>query len=172
VQRFVADSEAAGVDGFIVPDLPPEEADELEDACRQRGLALVYLLAPTSSPERISMVADKSQGFIYLVSLTGVTGARNALPPDLPDFVARVRAVASQPLAIGFGIGSGEQAKAIAPLAEGIIVGSALVQRAGDAIERVRELAMELREALDGSEVRALSRRQGCQQTLDSTDQV
>jgi tryptophan synthase alpha chain len=157
VQRFVADSEAAGVDGFIVPDLPPEEAGELEDACLRHGLALVYLLAPTSSPERIALVANKSKGFIYLVSLMGVTGARNSLPPGLADFVARVRAVASQPLAIGFGIGSGEQAKAIAPLAEGIIVGSALVQRAGVSIERVRELAIQLRQALNGSEVRALS---------------
>jgi len=104
----VADSAAAGVDGFIVPDLPPEEADELDAACRLRGLALVYLLAPTSSAERIALVAGKSQGFIYLVSLTGVTGARASLPSGLADFVARVRAVTSKPLAVGFGIGSGE----------------------------------------------------------------
>jgi len=149
VQRFVADSAAAGIDGFIVPDLPPEEASELEATCQSYGLALVYLLAPTSSPERIALVARKSRGFIYLVSLTGVTGIRATLPPGLADFVGRVRATARQPLAVGFGIGSGEQAGAVAQLADGVIVGSALVQRAGESIERVRALAVELREVLD-----------------------
>jgi tryptophan synthase alpha chain len=157
VGRCAADSAASGVDGFIVPDLPPEEAGELEEACRQHGLALVYLLAPTSSPERTALVAGKSQGFIYLVSLTGVTGARDSAPPGLAEFVARVRAVAHKPLAVGFGIGSGEQAKAVAQLAEGVIVGSALVERAGESIERVQELAVELREALNGSEIRTLN---------------
>jgi tryptophan synthase alpha chain len=149
IQRFVTDSAAAGVDGFIVPDLPPEEAGELEAACRRHGLALVYLLAPTSPPARIELVAKKSQGFIYLVSLTGVTGARNALPPGLADFVARVRSVTRKPLAVGFGIGSGEQARAVAQLTDGVIVGSALVQRASQSLESVRQLAAELRGALD-----------------------
>jgi tryptophan synthase alpha chain len=142
------DSAAAGVDGFIVPDLPPEEAGELEDACREYGLALVYLLAPNSPPERIALVAQKSQGFIYLVSLTGVTGARDSLPPDLADFVARVRGVTHKPLAVGFGIGSGQQAKVIAQLADGVIVGSALVRQAGQSTEGVGVLARELRQAL------------------------
>jgi tryptophan synthase alpha chain len=154
IKRCVADSAASGVDGFIVPDLPPEEAGELEDACRGHGLALVYLLAPTSSPERTALVAEKSQGFIYLVSLTGVTGARDSAPPGLAEFVARVRAVARKPLAVGFGIGSGEQAKTVAQLADGVIVGSALVERASESIERVQELAVELREALNVSETR------------------
>ncbi len=149
VERFVADSAAAGVDGFIVPDLPPEESGELEAACRLHSLALVYLLAPTSSAERIALVADKSQGFIYLVSLTGVTGARASLAPGLADFVARVRAVTAKPLAVGFGIGSGEQAQSVGQLADGVIVGSALVKRAGESAERVRALAVEIRKALD-----------------------
>jgi len=152
IQRFAADSAAVGVDGFIVPDLPPEEADELQEACRRHGLALVYLLAPTSSPERVVLVAARSQGFIYLVSLTGVTGARDTLPPGLADFVSRVRTVARKPLAVGFGIGSGKQAKAIAQLADGVIVGSALVQQAGKSLESVRMLAGELRQALDVSD--------------------
>ncbi|GAB4538544.1 MAG: tryptophan synthase subunit alpha [Anaerolineae bacterium] len=152
IASFVADSVAAGVDGFIVPDLPPEEAGELEDACRRDGLALVYLLAPTSSPERTALIAERSQGFIYLMSLTGVTGARNALPPDLADFVTRVRRVTDKPLAVGFGIGSGEQARAVAQLADGVIVGSALVERAGESVARVHELAIEIREALNESE--------------------
>ena len=157
VQRFVADSAAAGVDGLIVPDLPPEEAGELDDACRQYGLALVYLLAPTSSPKRTVLVAEKSQGFIYLVALNGVTGARDTLPSGLPEFVARVRAATNKPLAVGFGIGCGEQAQAVAQLAEGIIVGSALVKRAGESIEGVQELALELRQALNGSEARVIA---------------
>ncbi len=151
VARCVADSAAAGVDGFIVPDLPPEEAGELAAACQKHNLALVYLLAPTSSPERIALVAEQARGFIYLVSLTGVTGARDKLSTGLAEFVARVRAVTDKPLAIGFGIGSGTQAAAAARLADGVIVGSALVRRAGESLESVRKLAVELRGALDRS---------------------
>ena len=91
VARYVADAAAAGADGFIVPDLPPEEAGELEAACRAHGLALVFLLAPTSTPERIAAVVSHATGFVYLVSLAGVTGARDQLPPDLAAFVGRVR---------------------------------------------------------------------------------
>ena len=148
LEQFVIDAAAASVDGLIVPDLPPEEADELEALCHQHGLALVYLLAPTSTPDRIARVAQKSRGFIYLVSLTGVTGARNELPPDLGDFIKRVRAQTDTPLAVGFGIGSGEQARAVAKLADGVIVGSALVKQAGSSTDSVRNLAAELRAAL------------------------
>ncbi len=146
--QFVADAASAGVDGFIVPDLPPEEAEELESLCHEHGLALVYLLAPTSTPERIRLVADKAQGFIYLVSLTGVTGARSELSPDLAEFVQSVRAMTDIPLAVGFGIGNGDQARAVGQVADGVIVGSALVKRAAESVESVRELAEELRGAL------------------------
>jgi tryptophan synthase alpha chain len=153
LRRFVADSASADVDGLIIPDLPPEEAGELEVACREHNLALVYLLAPTSPPERVALVVEKSQGFIYLVSLTGVTGARDRLPAGLADFVGRVRAAISsssirKPLAVGFGISSGEQARVVAQLADGVIVGSALVQRAGQSLESLRQLAVELRAAI------------------------
>lgn len=148
LEQFVADAAASGVDGFIVPDLPPEEAGELEALCDARGLALVYLLAPTSTPNRIKLAAEKSRGFIYLVSLTGVTGARSDLPPGLAKFVARVRQQTDTPLAVGFGIGNGEQARAVAQLADGVIVGSALVKRAAESVESVRALADELRAAL------------------------
>jgi len=148
--QFVADAAAAGIDGFIVPDLPPEEAGELEAFCNERGLALVYLLAPTSTPERIKLIVEKSRGFIYLVSLTGVTGARDKLSAGLSDFVARVRAETDTPLAVGFGIGNGEQARVVAELVDGVIVGSALVKRAGISQEEVRSLALELRAALQG----------------------
>jgi tryptophan synthase alpha chain len=148
LEEFIAEAATAGVDGLIVPDLPPEEAADLETACAEYGLALVYLLAPTSTPERIKLVAEKSQGFIYLVSLTGVTGARHELSPDLAEFVSRVRAQTSTSLAVGFGIGNGEQARQVGQLADGVIVGSALVKRAAESPDRVRELAEELRAAL------------------------
>lgn len=148
LETLVADAAEAGVDGFIVPDLPPEEAADLEQLCEQHGLALVYLLAPTSTPDRIKLVAEKSRGFIYLVSLTGVTGARSELPSGLADFVQRVRAATDTPLAVGFGIGNGDQAKVVARLADGVIVGSALVKQAGRSAASVRELAAELRAAL------------------------
>ena len=148
LEQFMADAADAGVDGFIVPDLPPDEAEEFGQLCNQHGLALVFLLAPTSTPERIRLVAEKSKGFIYLVSLTGVTGARNQLPTNLAEFVARVRSQTDTPLAVGFGIGNGPQAKAVAELADGVIVGSALVKQAGKSVESVSVLATELREAL------------------------
>jgi tryptophan synthase alpha chain len=148
MEKFVAEASEAGVDGFIVPDLPPEEAEELAGLCQQHGLALVYLLAPTSGQARVKLITQKSQGFVYLVSLLGVTGARSEVPPDLADFVKRVRAETAKPLAVGFGIGNGPQAKLVGSIADGVIVGSALVKRAGESTDRVRELAAELRAAL------------------------
>jgi tryptophan synthase alpha chain len=145
-ERFVQDAVAAGVDGLIVPDLPPGESDLLEDACRKAGLATVYMLAPTSTEERIKLVAAHARGFIYLVSVTGVTGARSDLPKDLIDFVRRVRQYTDLPLAVGFGIGTGEQAARVAEFADGVIVGSALVRAAGSAegLVAVRHLGAEL----------------------------
>ncbi len=146
VQRFVADAVAAGIDGLIVPDLPPEEAEELEAACRQAGVATIYLLAPTSTEERIRYVTAHCSGFVYLVSVTGITGARSELPPDLGAFVARVRRHTKLPLAVGFGIGSGPQAAAVAAIADGVIVGSALVKAASgpQGVAQVQALAAEL----------------------------
>lgn len=146
VERFVQDAVAAGFDGLIVPDLPPEEAEEVESACDHAGLAMIYLLAPTSTEARIQFVAQHATGFIYLVSVTGITGARTELPPDLKAFVQRVRRHTNLPLAIGFGIGTGEQAAAVSEIAEGVIVGSALVKAAGspEGIAAVRKLGTEL----------------------------
>lgn len=148
-ERFVADAVAAGFDGLIVPDLPPGESDLLEDAARNAGLATIYLLAPTSTEARIKAVAACSTGFIYLVSVTGITGARRELPSNLVDFVGRVRRHTNLPLALGFGIGNGEQAARVAQLVEGVVVGSALVSAAGSeqGLEAVRSLGMELAEA-------------------------
>ncbi len=152
IQRFVDDAAAAGADGLIVPDLPPEEAEEIESACRAAGLATVYLLAPTSTEERIKLAARRSTGFIYLVSVTGITGARSELPPNLAGFVQRVRKHTDLPLAVGFGIGTGAQAAAVAAIADGVIVGSALVKAAGSekGVEAVRSLAEELAAGVAG----------------------
>lgn len=149
LERFVVDATAAGVDGFIVPDLPPEEAGELAALCAREDRALVFFLAPTSSDERIRLVAQQSTGFIYMVSVTGVTGARADLPPDLMDFIARVLPEATAPLVLGFGISQPEQARAMNGLVHGFIVGSALVRAGADGPQAVRELAARLRAALD-----------------------
>lgn len=130
-EAYVADAAAAGADGLIIPDLPPDEAEEVEAACRRNGLAMIYLVAPTSTEERIALAAGHSTGFIYLVSVTGITGARNDLPPHLAEFIARVRRQSELPLAVGFGIGTPAQAAAVAAIADGVVVGSALVKLAG-----------------------------------------
>ena len=141
----------SGVDGLIVPDLPLEEAASLQEACEREGLALVFLLAPTSTDERIRKVAGRSRGFIYLVSVTGVTGAREHLPPDLAAFVQRVRRQTDQPLCVGFGISLPEQVQEVARVADGVIVGSAILERAAkeDGIEQVGSFVSTLRRALD-----------------------
>ena len=151
VQRFTADAARVGADGVIVPDLPPEEAGALEQACRQNGLALVYLVPPTTSIERIRLIADRSSGFLYLVSLTGVTGARHELSPDLASFLRRVREITKLPLAVGFGISNPEQARAVGSMADGVIVGSALIDALGRGADPVRaagDFVRELRQGL------------------------
>jgi tryptophan synthase alpha chain len=127
LEAITSDARSAGAQGFIVPDLPLEEAAELETAAANAGLAYIHLLAPTSNPARISAVAARARGFVYLVSVTGVTGARRDFETDLSGFVARVRAQTEIPLAIGFGISTPEQAATVGRLADGVIVGSALV---------------------------------------------
>jgi tryptophan synthase alpha chain len=148
IQPFVDDAVAAGIDGLIVPDLPPEEADELIAACRAAGIATIFMIAPTSTETRIQFVAQRATGFIYMVSVTGITGIRTQLPPDLKDFIERVRRHTKLPLAVGFGIGTGPQAAAVAQIADGVVVGSALVRAAGadDPISAVRALGKELAE--------------------------
>ena len=153
LEEFCGACVACGVDGLIIPDLPPEEGAELEEVSRRQGLDLIYLLAPTSTEERIRLVAARSAGFIYLVSVTGVTGARDSLPPELDAFVARVRRVASQPLCVGFGISTPQQAAQVARVADGVIVGSQIIrlmEADGDFKPGVGDFVRGLRRALDG----------------------
>lgn len=131
--RYVQDAAKAGADGLIVPDLPLEESDELAELAGAAGLVLIYFLAPTSSPERIRRVCQRARGFIYLVGLTGVTGARNEVWSGLPEFVARVREHTAVPLAVGFGIGTPAQAAEVRAYADGVIVGSAVINAAAKA---------------------------------------
>lgn len=126
--RFVDDAAQAGADGLIIPDLPPEEAASLEAHCRQKGLALVYLAPPNANPQRLALLAERTSGFLYLVSVQGVTGVRANLPPSLEDFVKRARTVAHTPLAVGFGIATPDQAAAVGKIADGVIVGSAMIR--------------------------------------------
>ena len=128
LEKFCHDCVASGIDGLIVPELPPEEGDELGNLAGKSGVDMVYFLAPTSVEERIKLVANKARGFIYLVSIAGVTGARNELPPDLGKFISRVKQLAKQPVCVGFGISTPEQAARIAQTADGVIIGSKLIQ--------------------------------------------
>jgi tryptophan synthase alpha chain len=142
LDRFCDRAAAAGVAGLIVPDLPPEEADLLASAAAQRGIELIYLVAPTSPDARIARVSAAAgrtgNGFIYCVSLSGVTGARAALSEGLPDFLACVRAHTSLPLAVGFGISSPEHVARVGELADGAVVASALINAVDGAPEGER----------------------------------
>lgn len=148
LERCARDAAEAGASGFIVPDLPPDEAGEFAGYCTVQGLALIPLLAPTSTAQRIRQATSGVHGFVYLVSVTGVTGARDTLPSDLEAYIRRVREVTDLPLAVGFGISRPEQARMVARLADGIIVGSALIhsmESGGPAA--VHDLAASLRAA-------------------------
>ena len=144
VEEFVRDAADAGADGLIVVDLPPEEALPVQSACAGRGMNLIYLLAPTSSDERVALVAGRASGFVYCVSLAGVTGARRDLSPGLGEFLARVRRHTSLPLAVGFGISQVEHVQAVARLgAQAAVIGSAIIDLIdrtppGERAEKVR----------------------------------
>lgn len=128
LRAFAQTAAKVGADGVIVVDLPPEEADPLAAEAAPAGLDLVHLAAPTSTRERLRLIARRSQGFIYLVSLTGVTGERATLPPDLADQVRALRLLTTKPVCVGFGIGRPDQVAAVGQLADGVVVGSAIVR--------------------------------------------
>ena len=127
IERFAADAGAAGADGIILVDLPPEEAEPAKTALNAHSLDLIFLVAPTSSDERLQIVAEHAGGFIYCVSVTGVTGAREDLAPGLADFVARVRRCTPVPLAVGFGISRREHIESLTGVADGVVVASAIL---------------------------------------------
>ena len=133
LEAFVRDASSAGVDGLIVVDLPPEESRPVREACLASNIRLIYLLAPTSTDERIKLVASMASGFIYCVSVTGVTGARDELAPGLRDFVQRVRSHTHLPIAVGFGISQPKHFQAVGRIADAAVIGSAII----DEIDKV-----------------------------------
>jgi len=152
---FVALAAASGVDGVIVPDLPPEEGETFYPALEKAGVDPILLLAPTSTRARIELVTSRSRGFVYYVSLTGVTGAREALATDIAEHVGEIRAVSDLPVAVGFGISTPEHARSLAGTVDGVVVGSALVSRIAEAetlearVEAAKTFTAALREGLD-----------------------
>src|SRR6059058_2849743 len=129
---FVERAAAAGAVGLIVPDLPHDESADLRAACDAHGLALIPLVAPTTPDERLRAIGADARGFVYTVSLTGTTGERTELPPELARTVERVRATTELPVAVGFGISTPKQAAMVGDIADGVIVGSRLVRAAGE----------------------------------------
>jgi tryptophan synthase alpha chain len=156
MERFAAAAAKAGVEGVIVPDLSVEECSDWKRAAEAHGIDTIFLAAPTSSPKRLDKIVEDSSGFVYAVSLTGVTGARTQLPPDLAGFIQAVKGRTELPVAVGFGVSRPEQAREIAKFADGIIVGSAFIDLiAKTAPERVSEaveaFALSLISAIRGA---------------------
>ena len=138
LERYVADAKAAGVAGAIVPDLPVEESSPLADICRREDFSLIQLITPTTPRDRALRIAAQTTGFIYYVSVTGITGERTQLPPAIIDNVAWLRAQTPLPICIGFGISRPEHVRMLAPVADGLIVGSAIVRRLSEAQTKPR----------------------------------
>lgn len=132
VDAYVQAAKAAGVDGLLTLDLPPEEADEVAAACRRHGVDTVFIVAPTTPDERIGRIARATTGFIYYVSREGVTGVRDQVAGNIPEAVARIRAQTQLPMVVGFGIGTRAQVRQVAEHADGVVVGSALVNTIRD----------------------------------------
>jgi len=154
-EKFAADAKAAGVDGILVVDLPPEEAGELRRYTDKAGLAFITLIAPTTDPGRLRKILRGAAGFVYFISVTGVTGTAAPRTEEVGLGVERIKAMTALPVAVGFGISTPSQAEAIAPLADGIVVGSALVrliaerEGKGDLLPAVFSFAEKIRQAID-----------------------
>jgi tryptophan synthase alpha chain len=157
-KAYVREAKAAGLAGAIVPDLLVEESDELAEVCRRQDFSLIQLVTPTTPRERAVRIARASSGFLYYVSVTGITGERRELPPELLDNVAWLKTQTDLPICIGFGISRPEHVRLLAPVADGVIVGSAFVRRLAEAdtrppagvIREVGDFAAELLAALNG----------------------
>ncbi len=152
--RFCHEAAQAGVDGLIIPDMPPDEASSLKGPAAAAGLQLIFLLAPTSTAERRTFVARQSQGFVYYVSLTGITGAKLRNLADVGKNVEKIRKVTHVPVAVGFGVATPEDAANVAAIADGVIVGSAIVkqiaahQQKPEMVKRVAEFVRSLKTAM------------------------
>ncbi len=154
IKNFVYDARVCGVDGVIIPDLPPEEAGDLITCSKKRNFKNIFFLSPTSSMERVRLVSAKSSGFIYYVSLTGVTGARSSLPAEIVKNIRRIKRVTKKPVCVGFGVSNSSQVRNIAKIADGVIVGSAVIKclernkKKRDSHKRVGSLVRNLAKAI------------------------
>jgi tryptophan synthase alpha subunit len=141
-EAFARDAAEAGIDGVILTDMPPEESSKIQPAFNAAGLDLIYLIAPTSSEHRLQVIADHAGGFVYCVSVTGVTGARTEIAADLPAFLARVRRCTDLPLTVGFGISRREHIESLSGVADGAVVGSALMSLVSETAPADRQQAV------------------------------
>jgi tryptophan synthase alpha chain len=153
-ERFCHEAAQAGIDGLIIPDMPPDEASPLKGPAAAAGLQLIFLLAPTSTAERRTFVARQSQGFVYYVSLTGITGAKLLSVADVSKNVEKIRKVTHVPVAVGFGVATPEDAANVAAIADGVIVGSAIVKQIAshrekpEMVKHVAEFVRSLKTAM------------------------
>lgn len=156
VERFARDASAAGIDGILLVDIPVEESAELESAARANGLFVTFLTTPTTTPRRLQAIAERAEGFVYHVSRTGVTGEQTDLSATLGDEVARVRGAVKPPVVVGFGLNTPEQVAEVCRVADGAVVGSAIVRRTlqdkplSDILSDIRELVGPLVAAAGG----------------------
>ncbi|MEW6584499.1 MAG: tryptophan synthase subunit alpha [Nitrospirota bacterium] len=148
VENFVDHAARAGVDGVIIPDLPPDEADDLRHAARRANLNTIFLLAPTSTHERIKIVSRASGGFIYYVSITGITGSSLLLDGSLQTSLAKIKEYTNKPVAVGFGVSTSEEAAEVARAGDGVIVGSAIIKKSLEDPGGLRDYLLGLREAI------------------------
>jgi len=142
LERYIAEAKTAGIAGAIVPDLLVEEADAIAEVCRREDFSLIQLVTPTTPRDRAVRIADSSTGFLYYVSVAGITGERTQLPPELTDNVGWLREQTPLPICIGFGVSKPEHVQLLAPVADGLIVGSAIVRRIAEASARPREAVL------------------------------
>jgi tryptophan synthase alpha chain len=147
-EGFLGDAVHAGIDGVIIPDLPPDEAGGLLGLSRRAGFATIFLLAPTSTGDRIRKVGKASTGFIYYVSMTGITGSRLSLDGSFSESVQHIRRTTGKPVAVGFGVSTPEEAKVVAEISDGVIVGSAIVRRLHDSPDSLESFILDLRRAI------------------------
>lgn len=147
-ERFVKDALMSGADGVIIPDLPPEESGPLRRFARSGGLDTIFLVAPTSTPQRLKLIAKNSTGFIYYVSITGITGSRLNLDGSQHGIIEFLRSITNKPIAIGFGISTPQEARLVAGFSDGVIVGSAIIKRLESGESELRKYLLELSSAI------------------------
>lgn len=148
VENFIKNAKIAGVDGVIIPDLPPDEAEDFIKLSREAALDTIFLLAPTSTEDRIKKIIKVSKGFIYYVSITGITGTTLLLDGSMEVLISKIKRYTDKPVAVGFGVSTPEEASAVARVSDGVIVGSAIVKKLYESPDELKRYILSLREAI------------------------